>query len=61
VFYVLVAAIPLAAAAALVSFARVVDSTNAGDGAVRARAQSFLVSLVLAVLVFAAALSSPLT
>ena len=60
-FYVLVAAIPLAATAAFASFGRLVDSASEGNGTSLARAQSLVVSLVLAALVFAAALSSPLT
>ena len=60
-FYLFLAAIPLTAAAALVSFARVLDASDARSGPALARTQSIALSLVLAAVVLAAALASPLS
>jgi hypothetical protein len=60
-FYVLLAAIPLAAAATLFSFARVLDAADGRSAVPLARTQSVALSLVLALVVLAAALASPLS
>ena len=60
-FYVLLAAIPLTAAATVASYARLVDATDGRSVAPLARTQSIALSLVLAAVVLAAAASSPLS
>ena len=59
-FYVLLVAILATALLGLLSVARLVDSAAAGGGTALHRAQGIAVSLALALLVVAAALSSPL-
>ena len=61
VFYVLLVAIPLVAAAALLSFARLLDASDGRREGRLARTESVAVSLVLAAVVLAAALASPLS
>ena len=58
-FYVLLGAIPLTAAAALAAFARLVDAADGRIAAPHARTQSIALSLVLAAVVVAAAAASP--
>ena len=60
-FYVLLAAVPVTAAAGLVVFGRVVDSANGGRYGVAGRLQAIAIALLLALLVLASAVSSPLT
>ena len=57
----LLAAIPLAAAATLLSFARVLDAADGRSAVPLARTQSVALSLVLGAVVLAAALVSPLS
>lgn len=60
-FYVLLAAIPLTAAATVASFARLVDGSAGENGARLARTQSIALALALAAVVLAAAAASPLS
>jgi hypothetical protein len=61
VFYVLLAAVPFTAVAALIVFGRAVDSANGGRYDVAGRLRAIAMALLLALLVLASALSSPLT
>jgi hypothetical protein len=61
VFYLLLAAVPVAAATALLVFGRVVDSANGGRYDAVGRLQAIGMALLLMLLVFAAAVNSPLT
>ena len=60
-FYVLLAAIPLTAAATVASFARLVDAAEGRTAAPLARTQSVFLALALAAVVVAAAAASPLS
>ena len=60
-FYVLLAAVPLTAVATVASYARLADVSDGRSAAPFARTQSIALSLVLAVLVVAAAAASPLS
>ena len=60
-FYLLLAAVPVSAVAALFSFAHVVDSANGGHVGVLGRLRAILAALLVAALVLAAAFSSRLT
>jgi hypothetical protein len=58
-FYLLVAGVPLVAAAALVCFGHVVDSVNGGRTEVVGRLQVFLSALLVGTVVIGAALRVP--
>jgi hypothetical protein len=58
-FYLLVAGVPLTAAAGLVCFARVVDAVNGGRVDVLGRLQALLSGAVVAVVVVGAAIRQP--
>jgi len=60
-FYALLAAIPVSAAAALFALARLVDAANGGRAPVVARFQAIASGIVVAALVLTAAAMSPLT
>jgi hypothetical protein len=58
-FYLLVAGVPLTAAAGLVCFGRVVDAVNGGRMDVLGRLQAFLSALLVGSVVIGAALREP--
>lgn len=60
-FYVLLGAVPVTAVVALLVLGRVVDSANGGREDVVGRLQAIAMAFLLALLVVAAAVSSPLT
>ena len=60
-FYVLIAAVPASAVLALLALIRVVDAAERGRYAVVARLQALGAAMLLALLVAAAALASPVT
>ena len=60
-FYAHVAAVPVAAVAALLALVRALDPENGAGATALARVRAIVASLVLAALVLAASISSPLT
>jgi hypothetical protein len=60
-FYALLVAIPVSAAVALFTFARLVDAANGGRAPFLAHVPTIVSGLVVAALVLAAAATSPLT
>jgi hypothetical protein len=60
-FYALLTAIPVSAAAALFAFARLIDAANGGRAPVAARLGVIASAVVVAALVLAATATSPLT
>ena len=60
-FYVLLAAVPVTAALGLVVFGRAVDAASGGRHDAFGRLQALVMAVVLALLVVASAVTSPLT